>query len=56
MNDLAFFVTRGKYSIEEYLNLSYMEKMILHHSRFEYYNEESEKLKALAKMLGGGGE
>lgn len=53
---MAFYVTRNKYSPEEFFNLSYIEKMILHHSRFEYYNEESEKLKALARMLGGGGE
>jgi len=54
MNDLSWWVTHGKYTMEEFLNLSYIEKMILHHSRFEYYNEEAEKLKALARMLGGG--
>ena len=51
---MAFYVVRGKYSPEEYLNLSHINKLILHHSRFEHYEEESEKLKALAKMLGGG--
>lgn len=46
---MAWYCTNLKYLPSEYLNLSYLDKTILHHSRYEHYEEEIEK----NKMLGG---
>lgn len=47
---MAWYITHGKYKVEDFANMGYIEKTILHYSRYEYYKEEEAKFKA----LGGG--
>jgi hypothetical protein len=42
----AFYAVRG-YKLSDLANLSYLEKQFLHCAREEYYEEETEKYKAL---------
>lgn len=42
----AFYVVRG-YKLDDLANLSYIEKAFLHHARQNYYDEETERYKAL---------
>ena len=43
----AFYIVRGKYKLEDFIGMSYVEKRVLHHARIEYYEEEKAKHKAL---------
>lgn len=51
MSLYAFYVVRG-YSLDKLANLSYVEKVFLHHARNKFYADENQKYKALF----GGGE